>query len=83
MQCRKNLHVFEKLRKADIGLFISIRLFVRTSINSALETIQLPLGEYSWNFMLEDFLKNCHENSGVIKIQEKLRVIYMKTCVHF
>ena len=52
-----------------MSLDISIGLFVRTSTNSALETIHLPLAEYSWNLMLEDFLKICHENSGVIKIR--------------
>jgi len=59
-----------KIAKATINLFISVRLFVRNSMNSAHETIQLPLGEYSWKFMLEDFLKICHKNSGGNKIRQ-------------
>jgi len=47
----------KKIGKVTITLFICIRLFVRNSINSAHETIQPPLAEVSWNFMLEDFLK--------------------------
>jgi hypothetical protein len=74
--------MFEKLRKTTISLVMSLRLFVRNSMNSANETIQLPLGEYSWILTLEDILNICHENSAVIKIRQYLRVICMKTYVH-
>jgi len=60
----------------------SICLFVRTSINSVRETIQIRLEKYSWNFMLEDFLKMRPENSVVIKIRQYLRIVYVKTAVH-
>jgi len=59
LQCKKDLlHMFEKFLKATISLVIHTRHFLRTFINSAHETIQLPLGEYSWNFILEDFFEN-------------------------
>jgi hypothetical protein len=35
-------------------------------VNSAHETIQVPLGEYSWILALEDILKISHEISGVL-----------------
>jgi len=54
------------LRKATIRLVTSIRVFVRNSIKSAHETNQLALEEYTWIWMLEDFLKFCHGNSGFI-----------------
>jgi len=57
------------LENKKISFVILILRFVRTSIKRAHKTIQLPLGEYSWNFMLEDFFKICDGNSGVIKIR--------------
>jgi hypothetical protein len=75
------LFALEKLRIEVISLVISTRLSVRTSTEYCHEKIKVPLGEYSWNLMLENFLKICHENSCVIKIRKYLRVIYMKTYV--
>jgi hypothetical protein len=59
----------QKIGKATITLFISIRLFVRNSINSAHETIQLPLVENSWNFMLEDFFKISMDIQVLLKFE--------------
>jgi len=47
---------------------MTIRLFIRISSNSAHATIELPLWEYSWNFVFEYiFFKS------VMKIQVLLK----------
>jgi len=38
-------------------------------MNSAHETIQLPMVEYSWNFILEDFLKICMDIQVLLKFE--------------
>jgi hypothetical protein len=39
--------------------------------------------DFSWNLTFEYFLKNYPENSSFIKIGQELRVLYMKTNIHF
>jgi len=62
-------NTWEKIGNVTITLFISIRLFVRNSINSANETIQPPLVEFSWNFMLEVFLKISVDINVLLKLE--------------
>jgi len=45
-------------------------------------TTWLPLDGFSWNLILEDFLKICWENSSFINIRQEYWVLYMKT-LHF
>ena len=42
-----------------------------------------PVGGFSWNFIFEYFSKICRENSSFIKIRQELRMLYMKTSIHF
>ena len=46
-------------------------------------TTLLPQDGFSWNFIFEDFSKICLETSSFIKIWQELRVLCMKTNVHF
>jgi hypothetical protein len=45
-------------------------------------TTLLPLDEFSWSLIFEDFSKICRENSSFIKIKHEKRVLYMTTCVY-
>ena len=45
-------------------------------------TTRLPLDGFWWNMIFEAFSKICRENSGCIKIRQKLRVLYVKTFSH-
>jgi len=53
---------FAKLQKVTISFVMSVRLH---------ETTQLPLDRFSWNLILQYFLKICHKNSSFIKIWQE------------
>jgi len=67
------LGAFAKLWKATISFVMSV---------SPHGTTRLPLDGFSWNLIIGDFSKICHENSSFIKIGPELRVIYRKINVH-
>jgi hypothetical protein len=61
------LGAFAKLRKAPVSSITSVR---------PRGTTPLPLDGFSWNLVLEDFLKICLENSDLVKIFTRIRVLY-------
>jgi len=46
-------------------------------------TTQLPMGELSWHFIFEYFSKICPEKLSFIKTWQILRLLYVKTNIHF
>ena len=46
-------------------------------------TTPIPLGQFSWNLILQYVSQICRENSSFIKIGQEQRVLYMKTSLHF
>jgi hypothetical protein len=68
------LGAFAKWRKATVR-FMSFR-------PSPHGTTRLPVDRFSRNLIFEDFYKICRENSSLIKIWQKYRLLYMKTYVH-
>ena len=45
-------------------------------------TTQLQLNGFSWNFIFENFLKICRNNSNFVEIWQESRAPYMKTCIN-
>ena len=64
------LGVFAKLQKVTVSYGVSVCLSVRPSVRLH-GAMLLPLDLFLWNFILEDFLKICLENSSFIKIYKK------------
>jgi len=71
------LGAFAKLQKEAISSVMSVCLSVCTR-----GTTRLPLNGFSWNLMWV-FLKICLENSRFIKIWQELRVLHVRTSIHF
>jgi hypothetical protein len=75
--------VFRRVRKiAKSDCYLRHVLSVCPSVRPH-GTTRLRLDGFSWNFIFEDFSKICLENSSFIKIGQELRVLYMKTKIHF
>jgi hypothetical protein len=68
------LGMFTKFWKATISFIMSV---------CPHGTTQLPLDRFSWNLILECFLKNWWENSSFITIGQEWWVIYVKTTETF
>ena len=66
------------MRKATISFVISVRPSVCLH-----GTTRLSLEGYSWNLIFECSLKICLENSSLIKVGQKWRVLYVHTNIHF
>jgi hypothetical protein len=70
------LDAFAVLRKATVSFITSVCLSVCPR-----GTTRLPLDEFLWNVIFENFLKIRCENSNFIKIWHEKRVLCMKTYV--
>ena len=75
---------FAKLRKANISCVMSVRVSVPRSAACSHETARLPLDEFSWNLVYEDFSKVCHGNTSFIRIWREwwVWVLYMETSIY-
>jgi hypothetical protein len=56
------LGTFAKLQKVTISFVMSVCPHV---------TARLPLDRFSWNFIFENFSKNCQKKSSFIKIRQE------------
>jgi hypothetical protein len=63
-----------KLRKATVSFVVCVRPH---------GTTLLPVNGFSWNLIFEDLSNIFREHLSVIKIGRELRVLYMKTNIHF
>jgi hypothetical protein len=72
------LGAFAKLWKPTIGFVMSLCPSVCSH-----GTSRLPLNGFSWNLIFECFSKIYPENSSLIKLWQKWRVLYTKTNIRF
>jgi len=79
------LGTFAKLRKAIIISIMPVRPSIPPSGQPSVcprGRIRLPLDEFSRKSIFEDFLKICQENSGLTKIWQEWRVLYVNIYIY-